>query len=80
MGNPAINALLTENQHVGPQLAAENADGSQPTHPLGCAFRIDAINGNRSHVPSPPRSGEKVAGGRMRGLTGSLSIEAEEHI
>ena len=37
--------------------------------------RIEAINGNRSYVPSPPRSGEKVAGGRMRGLTGLLSIE-----
>jgi len=27
-----------------------------------CAFRIDAINGNRSHVPAPPRSGGE--GGR----------------
>jgi len=32
--------------------------------------RNDALNGKVSHVPSPPRSGEKVAGGRMRGLTG----------
>ena len=45
---------------------------------IPCAFRIAAINGNRSHVPSPPRSGEKVAAGRMRGLTGLLSNEAEE--
>ena len=35
------------------------------------AVRNDAINGNRSHVPSPPRSGEKVAAGRMRGRTHS---------
>ena len=38
------------------------------------------MNGNGSHVPSPPRSGEKVAGGGMRGLTGLLSNEAEEHM
>jgi len=45
-----------------------------------CTVRNEAINGNRFHVPSPPRSGEKVAGGRMRGLTGLLSNEAEDQI
>ena len=39
---------------------------------------MNAVNGNRSHVPAPPRSGENVAGGRMGGLTGLFSNEAEE--
>ena len=53
------------------------------------AVRDDEFNGDRSHVPSPPRSGEpcclhwhglgqRWAGGRMRGMTALLSNEAEE--
>lgn len=41
-----------------------------------CAVKTDAFTGNRSHVPSPSRSGEKV--GRRPGLTGLSSNEAEE--
>jgi len=33
-----------------------------------CAVRNAAFSRTRSQVPSPPRSGEKVAAGRMRGL------------